>query len=108
MNTAEQRRARLLVPSLHKATCHSPLTLSSDDFMRFFINKIVSIREKIDGILPTIITDVSSSAEALEVSLEPDLYLDGFCPVDLSTAIIQLNSVYLYSAKLQQLSSQGT
>ena len=33
------------------------LTLSSDDFMRFFINKIVSIREKINGILPTIITD---------------------------------------------------
>ena len=50
-----------------------PLTLSSDDFMRFFINKIVSIREKINGILPTIITDVSSSTAALEVSLEPDL-----------------------------------
>lgn len=68
-----------------------PLTLSSDDFMRFFINKIVSIREKIDGILSTIITDVSSSSAALEVSLEPDLYLDGFCPVDLSeltTAIV--------------------
>ena len=43
-----------------------PLSLSSYDFMRFFINKIVSIREKIDGILPTIITDVSSSAAALE------------------------------------------
>ena len=59
--------------------------------MRFFINKIVSIREKIDGILLTIITDVSSSAAALEVSLEPDLYLYSFCPVDLSeltTAIV--------------------
>jgi len=55
-----------------------PLTLSNDYFMRFFINKIVSIREKINGILPTVITDVSSSAAALEVSLEPDLYLDGF------------------------------
>ena len=61
-----------------------PLTLSSDDFMKFFINKIVSLREKINGILPTIITNVSSSTAALEVSLEPDLYLDGFCPVDLS------------------------
>ena len=42
-------------------------------------------------ILPIIITDVSSSAAALEVSLEPDLCLDGFCPVDLSeltTAIV--------------------
>ena len=59
--------------------------------MSFFTNKIVSIREKINGILPTIMTDVSSSTAALEVSLEPDLYLDGFCPVDLSeltTAIV--------------------
>ena len=61
--------------------------------MRFFINKNVSIREKIDGILPTIITNVSSSTEALEVSLEPDSYLDDFCPVHLSeltTAIVSL------------------
>ena len=58
--------------------------------MSFFINKIVSIREKINGILLTIITDVSSTA-ALEVSLEPDLYLFCFYPVDLSeltTAIV--------------------
>jgi len=58
--------------------------------MRFFINKIVSIREKINEILPTIITDVSSTA-ALEVSLELNLYLDCFCPIDLSeltTAIV--------------------
>jgi len=57
--------------------------------MRFFINRIISIREKIDGILPTIITDVSPSAAALEVSVEPDLYLDGFCPVDLSELTTQ-------------------
>ena len=71
-----------------------PLTLSSDDFMSLFTNRIVSVREKIDGILPTIITDVSSSRAALEVSLEPDLYLDRFCPVKLSeltTAIYLLN-----------------
>ena len=37
-----------------------PLTLSRDDFMTLFTNKIKSIREKINGILPTIITDVSS------------------------------------------------
>ena len=37
------------------------------------------------------LNDVSSSAAALEVSFEHDLYLDGFCPVDLSeltTAIV--------------------
>jgi len=53
-----------------------PLTLSRDDFMSFSTNKIVSIRKKINGILPTTITDESSSKAALEVSLEPDLYLD--------------------------------
>ena len=58
-----------------------PLTFSNGDFMRFFINKIVSIREKIDRIVPTVITNVLSSTAALEVSLEPDLYLDGFCPM---------------------------
>ena len=53
-----------------------PLTLSSDDFMSFFTSKIVSIREKINRIFPTIITNVSSSTAALEVSREPGLYLD--------------------------------
>ena len=68
-----------------------PLTLSSDDFISLFPNKVVFMRENIHRILPTIITDVSSNTAALEVSLEPDLYLDGFCPVDLSeltTAIV--------------------
>ena len=52
--------------------------------MSFLTKKIVAIREKIYGIFLTIITDVSSSTAALEVSLEPDLYLDCFCPVKLS------------------------
>jgi len=56
------------------------LTLSSDDFMIF----IVFSREKINGILHTIITDLSSRTAALKVSLESDSYLDGFCPVALS------------------------
>jgi len=46
------------------------IPLSSDDFMRFFINKIVSIREKINGILRTVITYVSSSTAAFEVCTE--------------------------------------
>ena len=41
---------------------------------------VVSIRKKIHGILPTVITDVESNTAALE----PELYLDCFCPVDLS------------------------
>jgi len=46
---------------------------------------IVSIRETVHWIFQTIIF------EALEVSLEPDLYLDCFRPVklsDLTTAIV--------------------
>ena len=58
-----------MIDSLSSVEPCIPLTLSSDDSIRFFINKIVSIREKIDGLLPTIITDVSSSAAALEVPL---------------------------------------
>ena len=48
--------------------------------MSFFTNTIVSSQKKIPEILPTIVIDVSSSTAALEVSLEPDLYLDGLCP----------------------------
>jgi len=46
----------------------------------------------------TIITDVSSNTAALEVSLDPDLYLDCFCPVDLSeltTADSSKTSTYI-------------
>ena len=47
--------------------------------MSFFTSKIVSIGEKINVILLTFITDVSSSSAALEVSFESDLYLNCFC-----------------------------
>ena len=47
---------------------------NSDDFMSFFTSEIVSFRKKINGILPTINTNVSSSIATLEVSREPDLY----------------------------------
>ena len=49
--------------------------------MSFFINIFSSIRERIHGIF--IVTDVLSSTTALEVSLETDLYLDSFIPVEL-------------------------
>ena len=57
-----------------------PLTLSSDDFMNFFVNKITSIREKIDHLLPHIGTDSSFSTRALEA---PGAQLDSFSPIDL-------------------------
>jgi len=45
---------------------------------------------KIYGILPTIITDVSSTTAALEVSVEPDLYLD---LSERNTAIVSSKSL---------------
>ena len=53
-----------LMKSASSAEARIPLTLSSDDFMSLFTNKIVSIREKIHRIRPTIITNVSSSTTA--------------------------------------------
>ena len=73
-----------LTKSPRSAEPYIPLTLSIDDFISFFTNKVVAIREKIHGLLPTIVTDVLSSIAPLKVSLEPDLYLDCFCPVKLS------------------------
>ena len=83
-----------LTKSLSSHEPYIPITLNSNNFLSFFTNKIV-FREKIHGILSTIITDVSSSAAALEVSLEPHLYLDCFCSVKLSeltTTIISSKS----------------
>ena len=57
-----------------------PLTLSSDDFINFFVNKITSIREKMDHLLPHIGTDSSFSTRALEA---PGAQLDSFSPIDL-------------------------
>ena len=59
---------------------------------------MISWGEKINRIIPTITTNVSTSTAALEVSLEPDLYFDGFFPVDLSeltTAIVSSKPTFL-------------
>ncbi|KAK2879923.1 hypothetical protein Q8A73_023735, partial [Channa argus] len=67
-----------------------PLTLSSNDFMTFFMNKIVAIRESIHQILPPKITDRSSCTAVLESWIRPHSLLDCFLPIDLSeiTSII--------------------
>uniref|UniRef100_A0A669C0Q9 Reverse transcriptase domain-containing protein n=1 Tax=Oreochromis niloticus TaxID=8128 RepID=A0A669C0Q9_ORENI len=61
-----------------------PLTLTSNDFMNFFTNKIVIIREKITNNHPT---DVILSTATLSTI---DIHLDSFSPIDLSelTSII--------------------
>ncbi|XP_054860077.1 uncharacterized protein LOC129347328 [Amphiprion ocellaris] len=60
-----------------------PLALSSNDFMSFFTNKIITIREKINLALPTNVTDVSSSTNTLELAVRPDGYLEFFTPIHL-------------------------
>ena len=58
-----------------------PLSLSCDDFLKFFNDKIINIRDKIDEILPTV-----SSEEAQAVNLESPfthvITLNNFTPVD--------------------------
>ena len=70
-----------------------PLALSSNDFMSFFNDKILTIREKIHHILPSANISVSSNIGALETAVEPDIYLDSFSPIDLHklTSLISLS-----------------
>ncbi|KAK2821899.1 hypothetical protein Q5P01_021964 [Channa striata] len=54
-----------------------PSTLCSNDFMTFFTNKIVAIRNKIHQTLPTNTTE-------LESSVSPQSLLDCSVPIDLA------------------------
>uniref|UniRef100_A0A8P4KLV1 Reverse transcriptase domain-containing protein n=1 Tax=Dicentrarchus labrax TaxID=13489 RepID=A0A8P4KLV1_DICLA len=61
---------------------HIPINLSSNDFMSFFYNKIITIREKINHQLPsTVISGSPSSGTFANVNL--DIYLDSFSAIDL-------------------------
>uniref|UniRef100_A0A8P4G3Q0 Reverse transcriptase domain-containing protein n=1 Tax=Dicentrarchus labrax TaxID=13489 RepID=A0A8P4G3Q0_DICLA len=61
---------------------HIPINLSSNDFMSFFYNKIITIREKINHQLPsTVISGSPSSGTSVNVNL--DVYLDCFSAIDL-------------------------
>ncbi|XP_051242969.1 uncharacterized protein LOC127355793 [Dicentrarchus labrax] len=61
---------------------HIPINLSSNDFMSFFHNKIITIREKINHQLPsTVISGSPSSGTFANVNL--DIYLDCFSAIDL-------------------------
>ncbi|XP_051248566.1 uncharacterized protein LOC127358986 [Dicentrarchus labrax] len=61
---------------------HIPINLSSNDFMSFFYNKIITIREKINHQLPsTVISGSPSPGTSVNVNL--DIYLDCFSAIDL-------------------------
>ena len=58
-----------------------PLSLSCDDFLQFFNNKISTIRNKIDKLLPTIRSDKAQAAN-LESPINPSIILNNFTTVD--------------------------
>ena len=60
-----------------------PIALSSNDFMSFFNDKILTIRDKIHHLLPSTGTDLSPNTGTLETAVKPDIYLDCFSPIDL-------------------------
>ena len=59
-----------------------PLDLSGNDFMNFFNEKILTIRDKINNLLPLTSANLSSSGMALETAVCPGIYLDGFSPIN--------------------------
>ena len=61
-----------------------PLDLSSEDFMTFFTNKVLNIRQKI--------MNMSLSAATPDTSIGPDSYLDCFSAVNLPELISIVNS----------------
>jgi len=61
-----------------------PIDLSSNDFVNFFNEEILTIRGKIDDLLPSDIADLSSSGVALETAVYTLVYiLDSFSPINL-------------------------
>ncbi|MDF4316827.1 reverse transcriptase family protein, partial [Vibrio parahaemolyticus] len=62
-----------------------PLALSSNDFMSFFNDKILTIRGKIHDLLPSDSTYLTSNT-----AVRPNIYLDCFSPISLQelTAVI--------------------
>ena len=74
----------------HRSTEPSiPISLSSDDFMSFFNDKILLIRDKIHHLLPSNYINLSLNTGCLETAVRPDVYLDCFSPIDLQ----QLTSI---------------
>lgn len=58
-----------------------PVSLSCDDFLQFFNNKITTIRDKIDTILPNISPE-QAQAVNLESFINPSVILNNFTTVD--------------------------
>ena len=60
--------------------------------MSFFNDKILTIREKINHLLPSTSTDLSSNIGTIETAIKPNIYLDCFSPIDLSKLTSTISS----------------
>ena len=69
-----------------------PIALSSNDFMSFFNDKILTIRDKIHHLLPSTGTDLPSNSGTAETAAKPDIYLDCFSPIDLRELTSMISS----------------
>uniref|UniRef100_A0AAQ4QDU3 Uncharacterized protein n=1 Tax=Gasterosteus aculeatus aculeatus TaxID=481459 RepID=A0AAQ4QDU3_GASAC len=58
--------------------------------MNFFNDKILTIKEKIDGLLPSTSADLSSDVGTLDAAVGPDACLDAFSSINLD----QLTSLF--------------
>lgn len=66
-----------------------PTGLSSSDFMSFFNNKILTIRDKINHLLPSDGDDLSTN---LDRTVNPKTYLDRFSSIDLNQLTLIISS----------------
>lgn len=69
-----------------------PITLSSNDFMTFFNDKILTIRDKITHLLPQANNILPSYSGVSETAVRPDIYLDSFSPIDLCQLTSKISS----------------
>ena len=79
----------------HNTIDHSvPISFSGNDFMTFFNNKILTIREQIHSLLPLYdLTPLPKCPMAMATPPQPGALLESFAPIDLP----ELNSLILSS-----------
>uniref|UniRef100_A0A8D0CS33 Reverse transcriptase domain-containing protein n=3 Tax=Sander lucioperca TaxID=283035 RepID=A0A8D0CS33_SANLU len=69
-----------------------PIALSSDDFMSFFNDKIITIRDTIHHLLPPTSNGSPLTDRLLERTTRPDIYLDCFYPINPQQLMLKVSS----------------
>jgi len=71
--------------------------------MNFFNEKILTIRGKINNLLPLTSANPSSSGVALETTVCPGVYLDGFSPINLDQLSSMVSTSNTYTSLLDSI-----